>query len=151
MLTAANPRHPRRLQTDNGKDFINSDFQVLMNCHAIPHFANKREQNAAVVKRFNRTIKTRIWTYLSDRGTVRWVNVIQGLVNSYNLSRHCSIAIAPADVQKKRENRLWDASSGTETPTINLKFRSELLSGPEATRQFLIMVIFQTQPRNDLQ
>ena len=26
VLTAANPRHPRRLQTDKGKEFFNSDF-----------------------------------------------------------------------------------------------------------------------------
>ena len=44
---------------------------------------------------------------MSDRGTVRWVNVIQDLVNAYNDSRHRSIGMAPADVQKKEENRLW--------------------------------------------
>ena len=26
VLTSANPRHPRRLQTDKGKEFFNSDF-----------------------------------------------------------------------------------------------------------------------------
>ena len=26
VLTAANPRHPRRLQTDKGNEFFNSDF-----------------------------------------------------------------------------------------------------------------------------
>ena len=30
VLNAANPRHPRRLQTDKGKKFFNSDFQVLI-------------------------------------------------------------------------------------------------------------------------
>ena len=60
-----------------------------------------------MVERFNRTIKTIIWTYLSYRGTVRWVDVIQDLVDAYNHSRHRSIGMAPADVQKKDENRLW--------------------------------------------
>ena len=44
---------------------------------------------------------------MSDRGTVRWVNVIQDLVNSYNHSHHRFIGKAPADVQKKDDNRLW--------------------------------------------
>ena len=43
---------------------------------------------------------------MSDRGTVRWVDVIQDLIDAYN-SRHRSIGMAPADVQKKDENRLW--------------------------------------------
>ena len=107
LLTTANPRHPRRLQTDKGKEFVNSNFQALMKRHIIQHFASESEQTAAVVERVNRTIKTRIWTYLSDRCTVRWVDVIQDLVDAYNNSRHRSIGMAPADVEKKDENRLW--------------------------------------------
>ena len=107
VLTAANPRHLKRLQIDNGKEFFNSTFQTLMKRHGIQHFASESKQKAAVVERYNRTIMTRIGTYLSDRGTVRWVDVINDLVNSYNHSRHRSIGMAPADVQKNIENRFW--------------------------------------------
>ena len=106
VLTVAHPRYPRRLQTDKGKEFFNSNFQTLMKRHGIQHFASESEKKAAVVERFNRTIKSRIWAYLSNRGTVRWVDIIQGLVDAYNHSRHRSIGMAPADVQKKDEKRL---------------------------------------------
>ena len=78
-----------------------------MKRHGIQHFASESEKKAGVVKRFNRTIKTRIWTYLSDRGTVRCVDVIHDLVDAYNNSLERSIGMAPADVRKKDENRLW--------------------------------------------
>ena len=78
-----------------------------MKRHVIQHFSSKNEQKAAVVERFKWTIKTKIWTYLSDRGTVRWVDVIQDVVDAYNHSRHRSIGMAPADVQKKDKNGLW--------------------------------------------
>ena len=107
VLTTANPRHPRRLQTDMGKMFFNSNFQALIKRHGIQHFASESEQKVAVVERFNRTIKTRIWTYLSNRGTVRLDDVIQDLVDAYNNSRHRSIGMASADVEKKDENCLW--------------------------------------------
>ena len=71
VLTTATPRQTRRLQTDKGKEFCNSDLQNLIKRHKIQHFASENDQQVDVVKRFNRTIKTRIWTYLSDRGTVR--------------------------------------------------------------------------------
>ena len=71
VLTTANPRHPQRQQTDKGNEFFNSNFQFLMNRYGIQHFTSDSEQKAAVVERFTRTIKTMIWTYLSDRGTVR--------------------------------------------------------------------------------
>ena len=77
-----------------------------MKRHSIQHFASESEQKVAVVKQFNRTIKTRIWTYFLDLGSVRWVDIIQDLFDAYNHSRHRSIDMAPADVQKKDENRL---------------------------------------------
>ena len=78
-----------------------------MKRHNIQHFASESDQKTAVVERFNRTIKTRIWTYLSDRGTVCWVDVIQKLVDAYNHSHHTSIRMAPADVNKRHEWTLW--------------------------------------------
>ena len=101
MLTTENPRHPQRQQTDKGKEFFNSNFQSQMTRYCIQHFASESEKKTAVVERFNRTIKTRIWTYLSDRGTVLWVDIIQDLVYAYNNSRNRYIGMAPADVQKK--------------------------------------------------
>jgi hypothetical protein len=44
---------------------------------------------------------------MSDRGTVRWKEVIQDITDTYNHSRHRSIGMAPADVRKKDQNRLW--------------------------------------------
>ena len=76
MYTIANPRHPKRLQTDKGTKFFKSDFQDLMKRHGIKYLASGSDQKAAVVVRFNRTFKTIIWTYLSDRGIVRRVDVI---------------------------------------------------------------------------
>ena len=58
LLAFENPRHPRRLQTAKGKEFFNSHFKALMKRHSIRHFASESEQKAAVVQRFNRTIKT---------------------------------------------------------------------------------------------
>ena len=40
VLQAEHPRHPRRLQTDKGKEFFNSDFQALMKRRGIQHFAS---------------------------------------------------------------------------------------------------------------
>ena len=38
---------------------------------------------------------------------MRWVDVSQDMVDSYNNSHHRSIGMAPDDVQRKDENRLW--------------------------------------------
>ena len=38
---------------------------------------------------------------------MRRVDIIQDLVDAYNNSRHCFIGMAPDDVERKDENRLW--------------------------------------------
>ena len=57
---------------------------------------------------------------MSDRGTVRWVDVIQDLVDAYNNSRHRTIGMAPADVEKRMRTVFGCACSETETLTLNL-------------------------------
>ena len=83
-----------------------------MRRHQIHHFASDSDMKAAVVERFNRTIKTRIYTYLSDRGSVRWVDVLQDLLKAYNASSHRTIGMAPDKVARKHENRLWTKMYG---------------------------------------
>ena len=70
VLHEAAPHKPKRVQTDKGKEFFNEKFSALMRRHGIHYFASESDQKAAVSERFNRTIKSRIYTYLSDRGTV---------------------------------------------------------------------------------
>ena len=91
VLEEAAPRSPNRLKTDKGKELFNTSFAALMRRHGIQHFARESDQKAAVTERFNRTLNTRIWTYLSDRGTVLWVDIIGQLVDAYTHSRHRSI------------------------------------------------------------
>ena len=98
LLMIVHPRFPRRLNTD-------SDFQALMKSHGIYQFASESEQKADVMDRFNLTIKTRIWTYLSIWGTVRLVDLIQDLVVAWNHSRHRSIGLAPVGVHQ--QNPIW--------------------------------------------
>ena len=88
VLHQAAPRCPARLQTDKGLEFFNSQFGALMKRHKIEHFASNSDLKAACVERFNRTIKTRLYTYMPAKSTNRWVDVLQDMMNSYNHSRH---------------------------------------------------------------
>ena len=44
VLTTANPRNTRRIQTNKGKEFFNKNFQALMTRHKIQHFASESDQ-----------------------------------------------------------------------------------------------------------
>ena len=114
MLTAfpqlfkdAHPRKTARLQTDAGKEFQNKDVQGFLKREVEHHFVSKSEQKAAVVERFNRTLKFHIWTYFTAHQTSRYLDILPKIVDSYNNTYHRTIGRAPNQVRKKDENEIW--------------------------------------------
>ena len=120
LLREAVPRKPKRLQTDKGKEFLNKPVQDLLKKEDIDHFTSNSDKKAAVVERFNRTIKSRIWTYLTAHQSRRYIDILPKLLASYNNTYHRSIGRAPNQVRKQDENEIWvrlygDGSKGRKS------------------------------------
>ena len=107
LLTKSNPRKPQKLQTDAGKEFINSEVQKVLKSEGIHFFVSNSDQKAAVVERFNRTLKSRIWTYFTAKHTTRYIDLLDDFVKSYNNSYHRSIKMKPVEVNSKEEDIVW--------------------------------------------
>jgi len=107
LFSQAHTRKPERLQTDAGKEFLNKDVQALLKREGIHHFYSNSDQKAAVVERFNRTLKTRIWTYFTAHQTQRYLDILPQLIDSYNETYHRSIGRKPNQVRKEDENEIW--------------------------------------------
>ena len=101
------PRTPIRLQTDKGTEFLCKPVQAVLKSKNIQHFVSNSDKKAAVIERFNRTLKTRIWTYFTSKKTKKYVDVLQQFVNAYNTSEHRSIGMKPADVRKAHSTAIW--------------------------------------------
>ena len=92
------------VQSDKGSEFLNSTFQSLLKRHGIKFYTSENEDlKAAVVERFNRTLKTKMFRYFTYKHTRRYVDVLSDLLYSYNHTHHRSIGMAPADVNIDNE------------------------------------------------
>ena len=100
-------RTPRRLQTDDGKEFYNKTFQALMKQRDIVHFSTSGDTKASVVERFNRTLKERLYRYFTVKNTLKYLPVLKDLVMGYNRSYHRSIKMAPDQVTVQNEEQVW--------------------------------------------
>ena len=109
-------RIPTKLQTDQGKEFENSIFQAMLRKYNISFFTIKSQFKAALVERYNRTLKSRLWRYFTHVGNYRWLDVLQDFVDSYNASRHRMIGMAPKDVNRENEYELWEKQETTVGP-----------------------------------
>ena len=56
------------------------------------------EIKCAVVERFNRTLRGRMFKYFTSKGTKRYIDVLHHLVAGYNSAVHRSIGMPPASV-----------------------------------------------------
>lgn len=92
-------RKPNALQTDMGSEFVNQHVaKVLADNHVSFFTTRNAEIKCAIVERFNRTLRGRMFKYFTAKGTHSYVNVLHQLVNGYNNAVHRSIGMAPAAV-----------------------------------------------------
>jgi transposase InsO family protein len=118
-----NGRKPFRLQTDKGTEFLNKDFQKFLKNMHIHFFTTNSETKCAIVERFNRTLKDRMFKYFTENNTNRYVNVLPQLLNAYNNSPHRTIGMPPANVSIKNENFILNKVFRVDsTLPINFKF-----------------------------
>ncbi|KAL6417814.1 hypothetical protein ACFW04_012515 [Cataglyphis niger] len=91
---------PKNLQT-NGKEFYNKDFQKLMKQNEINHYSTYSDKKAAIVERFNRSLKELMWKQFSIQGNYKWVDILPNLLNIYNNRKHRTIGITPCEASEK--------------------------------------------------
>jgi transposase InsO family protein len=125
LFHMAKDRQPAKLQTDKGKEFYCRPVQELLHRKGIHHFSTESENKAAVVERFNRTLKMRLYRYLTANNTKRYISALQQLVDGYNAAQHRSIGMAPKDVRKTDETAIWLRLYGSSSDGVKPKVRKK--------------------------
>jgi hypothetical protein len=90
---------PNLVQSVSGTEFLNSHVQKVFMKNNSRHFWSLNDDiKAACVERFNRSLKTRMYSYFTAHHTSRWIDVLQSLINSYNNNFHRTIGMSPNEV-----------------------------------------------------
>ena len=99
---------PRKLQTDQGTEFINDFVARLTQSKGVRHFSSDQELKASLVERFNRTLREKINKYMTHHQTPRYVDVLSKLVKNYNNSPHRGLlGMTPLSVTKANEGTVF--------------------------------------------
>ena len=82
-------RSPTYVQTDKGREFLNAIFLSFLKQRLIAHYTSENDDiKCAIVERFNRTLKSKMWRYFTYAKSLRYVEVLPKLVQSYNSTYH---------------------------------------------------------------
>ena len=113
IFTTSN-RKPKRIQTDQGKEFYNAPVLRLLRESNIELFSVKSPVKSAIVERWNRTIKTKLWKLFTSRNNNRWLEDLPKIVNAYNNSHHRTIKMKPKDVTVDNAMIVWERLYGKD-------------------------------------
>lgn len=110
-------RIPVKLQTDQGREFVNEDVKKYLKSKNVHFFTSlNRDIKCAVVERFNRTLRARMFKYFTSKGTRTYIDQLQAMVDAYNKSFHRSTKKRPVDVNDGNEREVFKNLYGFDSP-----------------------------------
>ena len=91
----------KNLQTDQGKEFYNREFQRLVKDQNIMHYHTYTDKKASIVERFNRSLKMLMWKKFTQMNNFKWVKILPNILKEYNNRHHRTIKMSPNQVSQK--------------------------------------------------
>ena len=78
-------RKPFNIRTDRGLEFENSIFRKFCEKNNVRHFTSQDKKiKCSIVERVNRTLKEKMFKYFTSKGTRKYIDVLDQLVDAYN-------------------------------------------------------------------
>ena len=83
--------NPKKLHTDQGKEFYNRHMKELLQECGVHHFSTFQDVKAQIVEHFNHTLREAILQYMTDRQSLRYVEALPDFLYGYNSRPHSAI------------------------------------------------------------
>ena len=84
---------------DKGSEFYNSSFKIWLKDNDIEMYSIHNEGKSIVAERFVRTLKTKIYKYLTSVSKNMHIDKLDDIVHENNNTYHRTIKIKPVDVE----------------------------------------------------
>ena len=91
-------RKPNKIWTDQGSEFYNNSFKDFLKKNNIEIYSTYNEGKSVVAERFIRTIKTKIYKYMTAISKNIYYHALDDIVSKYNNAVHGTIKMKPNEV-----------------------------------------------------
>ena len=92
-------RKPNKIRVDKGSEFYNSSVKKWLKNNDIELYSIHNHRKSVVAERFIRTLKTKIYKYMTSISENVYINKLDDIVNEHNNTYHRTIKMKPADVK----------------------------------------------------
>ena len=76
--------------------------EELLEKDNITLYSTENEEKSSVCERWNRTIKTKMWTQFTVQGNTQYLSILPKILEQYNNTKHSSIKMTPVEASKKK-------------------------------------------------
>ena len=91
-------RKPNKIWVDKGSEFYNNSFKKWLQDNDIVMYSTNNEGKSVITERFIRTLKNKIYKYMTSISKNMYIDKIDDIVKEYNNKYHTSIKMKPVDV-----------------------------------------------------
>ena len=92
-------RKPNKIWVDKGSEFYNASFKKWLQDNDIIMYSTNNEGKSVVAERFVRTLKSKIYKYMTSISKNVYFYKLNAIVNKYNNTYHTTIKMKPIDVK----------------------------------------------------
>ena len=90
-------RKPNKIWVDKGSEFYNAYFKKWLRDNDLVMYSTHNERKSVVTERFIRTLKSKIYKYMTSISKNVYINKLDDIVNEYNNTYHTTIKMMPKD------------------------------------------------------
>ena len=92
-------RKPNKIWVDKGSDFYNRSMKSWLEKNDIEMYSTHNEEKSVVAERFIRTIKNKIYKYMTSISKDMYIDKLDDIIHKYNNKKHRTIKMKPIDVK----------------------------------------------------
>nr|CAD2176687.1 unnamed protein product [Meloidogyne enterolobii] len=113
------PMKPHRIFSDKGTEFKNKQLREFFAKEDIQKLeANHSTVKASIAERSIRNIKQRLYRYFAQKKTLKWIDVLEKIVDGINHSISRVHGLRPIDVNFRNAQNVWKKIYGNIFSTI---------------------------------
>lgn len=98
---------PKYAYSDMGLEFVGGKMKAYYKKMGIHHYVSHTKQKAWMCERVIRTLKERLYRYMTLTKSKRWVDALPEVVKAYNNTVHASHGFKPSEIKKRDVDQVF--------------------------------------------
>ena len=92
---------PSNLSSDAGGEFVNKHVSKMLKNLGVKFYISVSENKCSIVEASQKTLQRKMYSYMVNKESIRYIDVLQQIVESYNRGYHRFLKMSPNDAAKQ--------------------------------------------------